>query len=359
MTVHTDTTTIAPRAPQASGSLRTAHVQDATDFEDVFTPRAECIQLSAGPFHGELRQLRIKGVSICLLAANRGIEVRRTIAADRVAIAYADRTETLLANGRALSSDRFLLVSSGDVDVSSVGAAGMTWIDIDLTFLRQSEAGPLLRGVRGRRVLDSTHNALANLRAYVGAAFRMCAAAPLILDNDAVCASIEAELLRRIDHVVAGADEDPTPLKRERKDFGLVRRVERFMWENAEEPLTLESICANTACRTRTLNYSFKKCFGVGPISYLKMLRLNAVRRRLKERRGDVRIFDVAADFGFWHMGHFSTDYKRMFGMTASETVADARALDRRTAIASRQFPDDPLGAPRPYPPSLAGNFPP
>jgi AraC family ethanolamine operon transcriptional activator len=79
----------------------------------------------------------------------------------------------------------------------------------------------------------------------------------------------------------------------------------------------------------RTLIYSFKDWFGMGPIAYLKLLRLNAVHRRLKEPRESVRIFDVAADFGFWHMGHFSTNYKRVFGVTPTQTVSAARSRDK------------------------------
>ena len=108
--------------------------------------------------------------------------------------------------------------------------------------------------------------------------------------------------------------------------LALVRRAEAFMWENVSEPLTLDSICAAVHCNARTLIYAFKERFGVGPMTHFKVRRLHAVREKLQSVGQErVRIFDIAADFGFWHEGHFSADYKAMFGMTPSQTREAAR----------------------------------
>jgi AraC family ethanolamine operon transcriptional activator len=50
---------------------------------------------------------------------------------------------------------------------------------------------------------------------------------------------------------------------------------------------------------------------------------LNQVRRQLQMRRSDkIKIADVANDWGFWHMGQFAKDYRRMFGELPSDTLA-------------------------------------
>ena len=109
--------------------------------------------------------------------------------------------------------------------------------------------------------------------------------------------------------------------------LALVRRAEAFMWENVSEPLTLDSICAAVHCNARTLIYAFKERFGVGPMTHFKVRRLQAVREKLQAPGQEkVRIFDIAADFGFWHEGHFSADFKAMFGMTPSQTREAARS---------------------------------
>src|ERR1700751_4462951 len=114
--------------------------------------------------------------------------------------------------------------------------------------------------------------------------------------------------------------------------WALVLRAEKFMWENVGEPLTLDYICAGVNCNARTLIYAFKEKFGVGPMTYFKVRRLHAVREKLETSiQRDVRIFDIAAEYGFWHEGHFSADYKAMFGMTPSQTREAARIALNQT----------------------------
>ena len=51
-------------------------------------------------------------------------------------------------------------------------------------------------------------------------------------------------------------------------------------------------------------------------------MRLRGVRIELRQscsRR--TRVADVAAQWGFWHMGQFAADYRRRFGELPSETL--------------------------------------
>lgn len=105
----------------------------------------------------------------------------------------------------------------------------------------------------------------------------------------------------------------------------LARRIVSCMWQNVGEPVRLSQLCRSAGCGTRSAIYYFKELFGLGPITYLKLLRLTAAHRRIRDPKCGLRIIDVAADFGFWHMGHFGSDYRRTFGTTASQTLARAR----------------------------------
>jgi AraC family ethanolamine operon transcriptional activator len=120
------------------------------------------------------------------------------------------------------------------------------------------------------------------LRSYVDLVLQIAAEEPAKIQNDALRERIESDLLLRVDRLMHSSNAAAGGLARERKAFALVRSVERFMWEHVDEPLTLQRICMHTGCRMRSLIYSFKDAFGVGPISYLKILRLNAAHRRLR-----------------------------------------------------------------------------
>jgi AraC family ethanolamine operon transcriptional activator len=74
----------------------------------------------------------------------------------------------------------------------------------------------------------------------------------------------------------------------------------------------------------RTLQNCFQEALGMSPASYLRTVRLNAVRRALREGPPATTIADTAARWGFWHMGHFSQEYKTLFGETPSQTRQQA-----------------------------------
>jgi AraC family ethanolamine operon transcriptional activator len=72
------------------------------------------------------------------------------------------------------------------------------------------------------------------------------------------------------------------------------------------------------------LRYGFQECFGPGPATYLKIQRLNGVRRQLKASAGKgITVSAIALQWGFWQMGQFAKDYKKMFGECPSATLRE------------------------------------
>lgn len=55
-------------------------------------------------------------------------------------------------------------------------------------------------------------------------------------------------------------------------------------------------------------------------------MRLNGVRRLLRESGPSLGVAEAAARWGFWHLSQFASDYRRQFGERASETAARFRA---------------------------------
>ena len=100
-----------------------------------------------------------------------------------------------------------------------------------------------------------------------------------------------------------------------------VRICEEYMRENVDITLTLLDLSTVARMRSRSLINAFEAVTGFSPMDYLKRLRLNGVRRALQHGDKRTRIIDVATDWGFWHMGHFTTDYRAMFRETPSATL--------------------------------------
>ena len=102
----------------------------------------------------------------------------------------------------------------------------------------------------------------------------------------------------------------------------IVRTVED--WVDGQSPGTVQisDLCRALRLSRRTLQRAFTETLGLGPARYLTTRRLSAVRQALQ--RGDpaaTTVTDTAANYGFWELGRFAKDYRRMFGERPSETL--------------------------------------
>jgi AraC family ethanolamine operon transcriptional activator len=115
-----------------------------------------------------------------------------------------------------------------------------------------------------------------------------------------------------------------TPAKSQRalSQGDLVRQTEAFLEAHLNQPITLTTVAESLYVNKRTLTYAFDQILGISPMAYLKILRLQAVRRLLKTTAlGTKTVSALAAEHGFYSPGHFARDYKTMFGESPSETL--------------------------------------
>ncbi len=97
--------------------------------------------------------------------------------------------------------------------------------------------------------------------------------------------------------------------------YQLVKQLEEMVLMNPQQPLTLNDLSRAFHTSDRSLNYIFQSCVGMSPMAYLKVQRLNGAHRLLKACTSkDTTVTEVAHQWGFWHMGYFSQEYKKMFG---------------------------------------------
>ena len=105
-----------------------------------------------------------------------------------------------------------------------------------------------------------------------------------------------------------------------------VARACAYIDQHLNEQITLEDLCTVAGVRARTLEYAFRKCYEVGPVAYLRSVRLCRVRRDLRNsRRVAASVAKTARRWRFTHMGQFGRDYRLLFGESPSNTLARSR----------------------------------
>ncbi|WP_157130384.1 AraC family transcriptional regulator [Burkholderia cenocepacia] len=104
-----------------------------------------------------------------------------------------------------------------------------------------------------------------------------------------------------------------------------VKRAEDYMRAHLAEATSVEQIARTVGVSPRALFYAFRQTHGQSPMSFLRDLRLKAVHAELTA--GDpatTRLTEVALRWGFEHYGHFTSHYRRRFGVRPQDTLKDA-----------------------------------
>jgi AraC family transcriptional regulator, ethanolamine operon transcriptional activator len=98
--------------------------------------------------------------------------------------------------------------------------------------------------------------------------------------------------------------------------------AEEFIRAHLKEPLSILQICRKVGVSRRQLEYAFNTTFGVGPTEYIRLARLNQIRRRLQSARASDRtVTEIAFDVGVTHLGRFAQSYRLLFGETPYRTL--------------------------------------
>lgn len=101
----------------------------------------------------------------------------------------------------------------------------------------------------------------------------------------------------------------------------ILRLVRAYLRENVGESIGLPDLCEAASTSERTIRNACEIVTGESPMTFLRAMRLNQVRRVLLHATSPVRITEIGMRWGFLHMPQFSKDYRILFGELPSETI--------------------------------------
>ena len=104
-----------------------------------------------------------------------------------------------------------------------------------------------------------------------------------------------------------------------------VKRAVDYMRKNRGRKITLADLVGVSGVSERTLSKHFRAFLGLSPLSYLRRLRLAAVRETLLSGASGASVTKVATQYGFTHLGRFAVQYHRGFGESPSATLRRGR----------------------------------
>lgn len=286
--------------------------------------RIDWVQMERGPFQGSLSVVDLGSMRVSREEFNLGWRRNGELRPDHFLIGLTLHPATRVRwFGSAVGSNDLCMTASA-LDVGADGFGSGFAVMIDAARMRErfgSVAGVEELLDNCRRVRLQTSPAYApRLRSFMRGLFTMLDIAPSTVMRPVVAAVLERDLVPLLASALGG--ETSGTHRHHNRRVAAVRACERFMQEHVDAPITLHDLSLVTGMQPRSVANAFEAVTGLTPMAYLRARRLSGVRHALQRPDGgNVRIIDVAADWGFWHMGHFTAAYQSMFGETPSETL--------------------------------------
>jgi AraC family ethanolamine operon transcriptional activator len=312
----------APLFP--AGLVTTVQSRDIDDLTDAAVGwNRECTQLRAGRFFGKIAVAHTTHMQIGRVSWNTAIQARGQAPRGTRAIAIpigANPAPSFC--GAEVGGDEIVTEQEG-TEVEFRGAKPCEYLVMSIGVSLLQRCAVALWGepfesrvVDGRMHLGSVAARLRLAHSWQSV-FARVQRDPETLSNPHVARMVEQSVLNALLEVAGPPPGRSLPARRQ----VLARRAEEFIRGRIDAPIALSDVCDWVGASERSLHLGFMERFGMSPMAYLKVLRLNRVRRQLRDAAPGTSVTDVAMGSGFSHLGRFATDYGRFFGEWPSATL--------------------------------------
>ena len=285
-------------------------------------------QLTPGQFEGRFMEIWFRGIQLFREVTNQSVHEEGLMrAGERVlGVPVAMQGQGYYC-GRPISPDAIMTMCGGaEFEFRAPEHFDLVAVSVPVGALAQYaqdiEHRDIELELQNMRVIQATKGYVDEFRGFLLTVLESVSRTPAMLKYAAMQKGLEQALLSSVVKVVGRAEDTSRSMASPTARHAIVSRAQDYMREHVEEPLTVEDLCRVLGVSRRTLQYSFQEVLQLNPVSYLRAMRLNGARRMLKSAGTERHsVQDIAARWGFWHLSHFATDYRRMFGELPSDTL--------------------------------------
>lgn len=322
-----------PRQPRVT-QPRVSMVRSSDAAEHAGLTRGwslEFTQLSSGRFDGSLIDIRLDRMQILRDVANTALAKRGRAWDGSIvfSLPIEAQGEGRFA-GRPLVFPACLVTDGQDlVELCTPQSLDLACIAVNRSWLLEmAEAqGRKLAAQRLRSGRTGLHGSTPTMRRLKHAVADVFADLPRLtqaLDHAGSRGGLENALADLLLDTLSAEEGEPvstvTPQKK------IADRARAYVMEHAERQPTIDDICRHVGVSRRKLQNCFHDAFGFSPTQFLRMMRLDGVRRDLRAAAGGaVSIGEIASRWGFWHWSRFAGEYRALFGELPSQTLRRPR----------------------------------
>jgi AraC family ethanolamine operon transcriptional activator len=219
-----------------------------------------------------------------------------------------------------------LHVFSGPSGFEFLSPENLLFIGLEIslpTATSSSEEKLLIRELQsklqdGRRVIPLPKNLASDLRAMLSTMLVGLKANPATLNDARSLGAFKRAAAGAVLAILSHSDVRPNSSVGIVTNWQVASQARRLVEGAPDCPMSVVELALRLGVSRRTLQYACQSSLGVKPTSFLRALRLNGVRR---EMRNAPSVTEAATRWGFWHFGNFARDYRTMFGELPSQTL--------------------------------------
>ena len=286
-------------------------------------------QITAGRFHSSLQRLNTEQLDIFRETINQRVVQHGRAPADMVHFAVPLIMPVPLSlQGCQVGENAIMALRSNEEFVLHVppkmDSLQISIGNADLETLAPQLWQRLHRGRQCQPVLQVSQQQLADTRNLLLEAFDQALQNADLLGFTGSQKLIQHQFISLLLDLLNDVAPDERPSLTHATHSDIVRRSQTIIQNSPDEPVTVLDLCHQLRVSRRTLQNSFQLIADTTPVDYLRSIRLNRVRRMLlaTPQRNSVR--EAAGHWGFYHLGHFARDYRRLFEELPSETRSRA-----------------------------------
>jgi AraC family ethanolamine operon transcriptional activator len=284
-------------------------------------------QLDSGRFFGELMIVDFNELQFGTTLLNRHFQQGgETPRGYRTIAIAADSQQSIVVRGQTVGkNDLMVFPESRDVDAISLPGFNVFIVSISNTLIEnfisshEPNSDRTLKMEAGLVSLKAnTANQIRQQLSYLNSEM---IAHPDVINNRAFRQILMKEIPEELlGHTMLHPSKQANTQFRIR-DLALKKATDYIDGCKDDMP-SVSELCLITGASQRTLEYAFHEKYGFGPKEFMIKHSLNIVNKALKRANPfTTKVQDLAHNYGFWHMGQFSADYKKLFGELPSETL--------------------------------------
>jgi len=286
-------------------------------------------QLTSGQFVGRVNFADLGSLKFTDVTYNQAMRIKGLKSPHLLGFAIAlqgNQTQVLVHGCPIKKNDLFGFDPTRENDITTGKNAHLVLANVNLTVF-QSQAEQMGYHDLGQKFLqqNSLHfhpASFRHLRAYYQQLSQMLIVQPSLLMQSQAQSHIVENFLPLLMDTLGSGIRQKKPIIKTLRRYPLVKKAEEIAQSYIDKPLTLKQLCDALETSSSALAYGFQDIFGLSPMAYLKIQRLNGVCHALKKADPDTTmVMQVAHQWGFWNAGHFARDYYKMFGELPSETL--------------------------------------